>query len=856
MAERPRGQRPSASRKSRTPSNRSAAGGRSANRPAGKPSGKPAGKAPGKASAKGSGKRKLTPGRVFGRIVLTLLALVVVGGLAAAAFVVISYQNLKLPDPNAEFTTNTSNIYYSDGKTKLGDIEVQNRQSIRYDQMPTSIKNAVVAAENKTFWTDPGYSVQGMLRAAVNIARGGDLQGGSTITQQYIKIMYLSQDQTVTRKFKEVLLSRKLSERMSKQEILTGYLNTIYFGRGAYGIQAASKAYFDTDAEDLTVPQAAVLAAVLNNPSYFDPDANGGDSKPLLDRYRYVLGSMREAGFISAGEYAKDAKKLPTLPKIKVSEKYGGSKGFLMKAAEAELANLPVDPAKVRGGGYKITTTFDVDAQKAAVKAAESNTRQAAELSGHKASNLHAAIASIDVNTGAVLAMYGGPDYIKNSRNWATTPRATASTFKPFALATGLENGFSLYSQFNGNTFTPPGDGVPIRNEFSTQYGRVSLLKATADSINTAFVDLDVQLPGDGPQKVIDTAQRLGAIKEPGAQDWEANNRVAIGSAQVSPLNMANAYATFANNGTYVQHHVIAKITDSSGRVIYQADPKTHRAVSKDVAADVTYALQGVVKDGTGAAAQSLGRPVAGKTGTQGVGDKITSAWFTGYTKQIATSVMYVAGDGGTQNLDKYKRPWDPTFFGSSYPAQTWVDYMEKATEGQKIKDFRQPAFVNRDKYPPVVQRAVPQQHGNGSQNNDTGHQKSQKNKDDQQGKDSSKNDKSTGDKSRNDKTGDTKSGGKNDKSGSGKDSGGDTSTGGTTGGKDGSGDTSGSDSGSGDKKSSGDSTSSGTKSDSTIDSKTDSKSDSGSDTTSRTSGSTSDSGTSQDKSGSTTEGN
>jgi membrane peptidoglycan carboxypeptidase len=192
-----------------------------------------------------------------------------------------------------------------------------------------------------------------------------------------------------------------------------------------------------------------------------------------------------------------------------------------------------------------------------------------------------------------------------------------------------------------------------------------------------------------------------------GAQDWDLNNRIAIGSAQVSPVNMANAYATFADNGVYHKNHVIAEILDNHGKVVYRADPPSHRAIPKDVAADVTFALQGVVKDGTGTAAQQLGRPVAGKTGTQGVGDKITSAWFTGYTKQIATSVMYVAGDGGTQDLDKYKRPWDATFFGSSYPAMTWTDYMESATRGQKVKEFSDPAYVNRDKYPPVAPRTT-----------------------------------------------------------------------------------------------------------------------------------------------------
>lgn len=647
-------------------------------------------------------KKRLTPGRVIGRILLVLLGLVVVGGLAGAAVLVVAYQRVQVPDPNTEFTTNTSYIYYGDAKTKLGSIEVQNRQSITYAQMPDSIKNAVVAAENNTFWTDPGYSVPGMVRAAVNIARGGSLQGGSTITQQYIKVMYLTEQQTVSRKIKEVLLARKLTQRMTKQEILTDYLNTIYFGRGAYGVQAASHAYFNTSAENLTVPQSAVLAAVLNDPAYLDPTENGGNDAPLLDRYRYVLQSMAKSGYITSSDAATYSQALPKLPKVPVSEKYRGPQGFLLKSVESELSSLPLDESEVRGGGYKIITTFNKKDEDAAIKSAQKYTKMSARDSGHKSSkNLHAAIASVDTNTGNVLALYGGADYIQNSRNWAATPRATASTFKPFALATGLESGFSVYSIMNGDTFTPPGDGVPIRNEFSEQYGPVTLLKATADSINTAFVDLDTKIPGNGPEKVINTAQKIGALKEKGAQDWVPNDRVAIGSAQVSPLNMANAYATFANNGVYNQRHVIKEILDNKGHVVYKAKPATHRAIPKDVDSDVSLALQGVVKDGTGVAAQELNRPVAGKTGTQGVGNKITSAWFTGYTKQIATSVMYVAGDGGNKDLDPYKRPYDPTFFGSGYPLLTWMDYMQTATKGQKVLDFPDPAYVNRDKYPP-----------------------------------------------------------------------------------------------------------------------------------------------------------
>lgn len=649
-------------------------------------------------------KKRLTPGRVIGRILLALLGLVVVGGLVGAVLIAIAYQRVQIPDPNTEFTTNTSYIYYGDAKTKLGTIAVQNRQSITYAQMPDSIKNAVVAAENKTFWTDPGYSVPGMIRAAYNIARGGSLQGGSTITQQYVKVMYLTEQQTVSRKIKELILARKLTKQMSKQQILTDYLNTIYFGRGAYGVQAASHAYFDTSAEKLTVPQSAVLAAVLNDPAYLDPAENGGNDAPLLDRYRYVLQSMAGSGYITSSDAATYSQALPKLPKIPVSEAYRGPQGFLLKSVEAELSSLPLDESEVRGGGYKIITTFNKKDEDAAIRSAQKYTKIAAKDSGHKSSkNLHVALASVDTNTGNVLAMYGGADFIQNSRNWATTPRATASTFKPFALATGLENGFSIYSIMNGDTFTPAGDGVPIRNEFSEQYGPVTLLKATADSINTAFVDLDTKIPGNGPQKVINTAQKIGAIKQKGAQDWVPNDRVAIGSAQVSPINMANAYATFANNGVYDQQHVIKEILDNKGNVVYKAKPATHRAISKKVDSDVSFALQGVVKDGTGVAAQELDRPVAGKTGTQGVGDKITSAWFTGYTKQIATSVMYVAGDGGNQNLDPYKQPYDATFFGNGYPLQTWLDYMQTATKGQKVLGFPDPAYVNRDKYPPPV---------------------------------------------------------------------------------------------------------------------------------------------------------
>ena len=636
--------------------------------------------------------------RVVGAFAI-LVALCLVMGAGAVAY---GYTTTQLPNPNKDFETATTFVYWGDGKSELGDFAIQNRQPLDFDEMPDTIKQAVVAAENRTFWTDKGVSLRGLARSAYVIAKGGSLQGGSTITQQYIKILYLNSEQTVSRKYRELFLAYKLSQQKSKEQILQGYLNTIYFGHGAYGIQAASQAYFKVDAKKLSVPQAAVLASVINNPTAFDPDDK--DNRPrLLDRYRYVIGSMAETGDITAAEAAKYSKALPKFPKVSVNERYGGPNGFLLKMVEQELSTAGFSSSDIQGGGLRVTTTFDEDDQKAAIKAAEDTTEQAAKASGKKASGLHAAVASVDVSSGDVLALYGGPDFVENSRNWATTARPTASTFKAFTLAAGLENGFSLRSRFHGNTWRIPGDPTPVRNENSDQYGySVDLIRATTLSINTAFVDLIRQLP-DGKDKTLEIAEKAGAPKTRG---WDAEERnVPIGTPEVSPLNQASAYATFANGGTHVAPHVVKEVKDAEGEVLYKAEPKKERAMSGDVADDITYALSNVVEQGTGRAASDIGRPVAGKTGTNGVDvgedeNIVNSSWFVGYTKQISTAVMYVAGKTGSASLDPYRRPGDSTFFGATYPAQTWVDYMQTATKGQDVEKFDDPAYVNSYQQP------------------------------------------------------------------------------------------------------------------------------------------------------------
>ncbi|GAA2180081.1 transglycosylase domain-containing protein [Brooklawnia cerclae] len=646
-----------------------------------------------------------------GLIVALVMALLGVGG----AFVF--YQRAELPDPNAEFLTQTTHLYFRDGTTELGSLAIQNRTEISYDEIPQVLKDAVVAAEDRTFWTNQGVDIKGMARAFWRIARGQDVQGGSTITQQYIKIRYLTSDQTVTRKLNEVALAVKMNKGASKEEVLGGYLNTIYFGRGAYGVQAAAQAYFGVDAKDLTVAQSVVLASVLNNPSMYDP-ANGDEERAaLLERYNWVLDSMVDPmGTLTQADRDANYGQLPDFPDIQTDDVYGGTNGFLIRMAEDELEANGFTADQINGGGLTIVTTFDSRMQQAAVDSAQSNVAEAAasasplrdengdyvlDENGNTvqpdASDLHVGLASVEVGTGEVLALYGGEDFVSDSRNWATTPRYAASTFKVWGAVAGLRHGFGLSSLLQGNTYTPEGDLSSVQNDSGAQYGSVTLKKAIEDSINTAFVDLVSQVP-NGESELIRAANDAGIPED---DSWAAQlNRLVLGEGEVTPLDNASGYATLANNGVRNVTHVVREVRDASGNVIYSGDTEGTQAIENTVARDLTSALQSAVASSTVNAVD--GRDVAGKTGTEGVaagqedasGDSVSqsqvtrAAWLVGYTKQIATSVMMVAGDSGEENLDVYKKPGNSAFYGAGYPTSVWNDYMAVATEGMEDVSF------------------------------------------------------------------------------------------------------------------------------------------------------------------------
>ena len=621
--------------------------------------------------------------------------------LVAGAFVYL-YRTIEIPNENAEFLTETTHVYYDDGKTELGQFAIQHREKVTLAEIPDTVEEAVVAAENRTFWTDRGIDPKGILRAAFSNASGGTTQGASTITQQYVKILYLTQERSLTRKVKEAILSLKIQRQQSKREILEGYLNTIYFGRGAYGVQAAAEAYFGKPVDKLDLRESVVLAAVLNNPGRYDP-AGGKQARAELElRYDSILEGMADIGSISSGEAARAERRLPKFPKIAAEDAYGGQRGHMLRLVRDQLHRLGFSDEQIDGGGLRVTTTLDPKVMEAAKQGVVE-----ARPEGFGDKQLHIGVASVEPGTGALRGFYGGQDFLDSEINWAVSGGMVGSTFKPFTLATALSAGFSLKDTFQGNSPYEFPDGLTVRNEgtgsdgLGNDYGSsIDAVTALEQSVNTAFVDMSASIP-NGPEKILAMAKRLGVPPTKPDKDYpgipdrsidlEADALITLGKARISPINLANAYATIGNGGVRAEVHVIDKVVAPSGEVLYRFKAATEDVLDTDIAADVTYAMQQVVRDGTGQAALALGRPVAGKTGTAtNDKDQVSSAWFAGMTPQLATAVMYVRGDGDDQ-LDG----WLPSYFGADYPADTWTAVMSRAMEGVPVEEFPPPAFVD-----------------------------------------------------------------------------------------------------------------------------------------------------------------
>ena len=599
------------------------------------------------------------------------------GFVAGSVLFALAYFTVDIPDPNAYVNSQSTIIQYSNGE-EIGRIGTQNRQIVPLAKIPLNVRHAVLAAEDKSFYSNRAFSVTGILRAVLNNLRGGSLQGGSTITQQYAKTAFLTPSRTIQRKIKELVISIKLENQLSKDQIFESYLNTIYFGRGSYGVMTASQQYFNRNVDQLTNSQAAVIASILRSPGLYDPKYKKGNEERLANRFEYVKNNMVEAGWLSKADAAK--MKLPAVAPRATSGQLSGPKGHIIEAVQKELAKLGFSQDQLLVGGLVIKTTLDQQAQQSAVDAVN-------KLYPSKApENLHIGLVAIRPGTGEIIALYGGRDYLQRQLSDATQSIALAgSTFKPFALVAALEQGIPLTSMWNGDTpqtFDDAGKPYEVSNYGGEGWGQVDLAFATKHSINTVYVPLGIKV---GPDKVVDVARRAGI---PESVAMMPTPSVVLGAASPHVIDVANAYATFAAQGIKSKPYLVAQVLGSNKGVLYEGKPETQEVFSKEVMADLTYALKGVVTGGTGAAALALGRPAAGKTGTS---QSNASAWFSAYTPQLAASVALFR-DSASESLNGIGGLTSVT--GGTFPAKIWTAFMKGALKGQPMMDFPAPSNI------------------------------------------------------------------------------------------------------------------------------------------------------------------
>ncbi|MEV0591651.1 transglycosylase domain-containing protein [Nonomuraea cavernae] len=610
--------------------------------------------------------------------------------MGALALFGIAWAMTPIPDSTQEqATAQGSVIYYRDGKTVLARQGID-RRNVELAKVPEHVRDAVIAAENRSFYQDGGVSLKGTSRALWSTLTGQQLQGGSTITQQLVRNYYsgLSQERSITRKFKEIMISIKVDQSKSKDWVLEQYLNTIYFGRGANGVQAAAQAYFGKDVSKLTVAEGAYLATVIQQPSRF-ADPQGDDLAAAQGRWQAVVAAMGETGALDAEQVA--AQRFPKLKAPKKPFVLKGQAQYMLDQVTAELNRRGYSDEDINGGGLRIVTTFD----KKLMDAAERAVKEAVPESTPK--KVRTGLAAVDPATGEVVAFYGGDPRRSDYDNAFSAKVPAGSTFKPYTLATALDNGFDLSTRVNGNSpmRVASDPDHPIPNDSGRSYGQINLVTATQNSVNTAFVDLGQKV---GLDKVAATVKSAG-IPADQLRQHQAAAAFPLGVASVSAVQNASGFSTFANGGTHMEAHVVKSVKDADG-VKNVIKPVATKVVSEQAAADTTYAMQQVVKYGTGTAARLYDRPVAGKTGTT---DDSVSVWFNGFTPQLAVAVDMFRDDNKTVTIPGYG-----VQFGGQLPAQIWRAFMTEAMAGKPVVDFPEPSDFGYGYSTPDWERSVP----------------------------------------------------------------------------------------------------------------------------------------------------
>ncbi|MEB3049817.1 transglycosylase domain-containing protein [Mycolicibacter sp. MYC123] len=607
----------------------------------------------------------------------------------------MAYSITDVPSPGDIRTNQVSTIFAKDG-TELAKIVPPegNRVDININQVPVYVRNAVLAAEDRDFYSNPGFSVSGFARAIKNNIFGGDTQGGSTITQQYVKNALVGDARAglggLVRKAKELVIATKMSSEWPKDDVLQAYLNIIYFGRGSYGIAAASRAYFDKPVEQLDVAEGALLAALIQRPSTLDPAV---DPEGAVERWNWVLDGMVETGALSAEERAGQDFPITVSPDLAKSQNVTtGPNGLIQRQVTKELLELfNIDEETLNTQGLQITATIDPEAQDAAEDAVDTYLKD-------QIPNMRTAVVSIDPRSGAVRAYYGGAD--ANGFDFAQAGLQTGSSFKVFALVAALEQGIGLGYQIDSSPLTVENGRIKITNAEGESCGTCNIAEALKRSLNTAYYRLMLKLK-NGAQDVADAAHAAGVAKSfPGvphtlSQDGgPPEGGVVLGQYQTRVIDMASAYATLADSGVFHPPHFVQKVVNAHGEVLFDADTAEdtgEQRIPKAVADNVTAAMAPIAGWSRGHNLAG-GRPSASKTGTTQLGDTGANrdGWMVGYTPSLSTAV-WVGTTGGDEPL---VNQWGGPVYGASIPADIWKATMDGALQGTTNESFPTPTEI------------------------------------------------------------------------------------------------------------------------------------------------------------------
>lgn len=579
-----------------------------------------------------------------------------------------------LEDARANRRAQTSKIYAADGTLLTDLFAVENRVEVPLSEIPESLQAATISIEDKRFFQHKGVDVEAVMRALLtNLQKGRIEEGGSTITQQYVKNTFITPEKTLTRKIKEAALAYQVEKKYTKKKILEKYLNTIYFGHNCYGVETAAEIFFGKKAKDLTLAESALLAGFIRSPNYYSPYSHPDRA---VQRRALVIEKMLESKYISQPEADKASKEPIQLKEI--VEKPIPAPYFIEYVKQQILEDKRYgSTASERAnslfrGGLRIYTTIDLKMQSDAEVAAASTLNQP--------NDPDSSLVAIDPRSGEIRAMVGGKDFRAQKFNLAVQGhRQPGSAFKPFVLVAALKQGIPPSKTYSASSFTVelPGKNWTVSNYSKANYGSMTVRDGTIHSVNCVYARLVMDV---GPQKVADLAKLMG-IETP----LSANPAIALGGLHigVTPLEMASAYGTLANNGTHCNAFGIKKVTDPSGTILQETEVEKKEAIDPATTYETTSILQDVIKFGTGRLA-NIGRPAAGKTGTT---NDYKDAWFVGYTPDLVTSVWV----GHSGKLIPMTNIHGIRVAGGTFPAQIWAKFMSKALENTPPSDFAVP---------------------------------------------------------------------------------------------------------------------------------------------------------------------